>query len=248
MQSWIKAALSGALAAAAGMVATPATATDFSMTFKGSDNVTGTTKYRDFTLTTGSESVNLRVSGWSIIGSTISSAYVGRYAQGLGITNKDENGQNSTHVIDNSVQKDFVLLQFSAPVLLTSLTTAAFSIAGSTDSDASIGWGKTANAWNNTVNASGDSSTVLNSLLTTTPVEVKDTAGAPKMLSVGSASNLWLVAASLTNTDRAIDGFKLTGITVSTAPEPGTWMMMILGFGAIGYSVRRRRTGASAIA
>ena len=24
-------------------------------------------------------------------------------------------------------------------------------------------------------------------------------------------------------------------------PEPGTWMMMLLGFGAVGYSIRRRR-------
>ena len=29
---------------------------------------------------------------------------------------------------------------------------------------------------------------------------------------------------------------------VSAVPEPGTWAMMLLGFGAIGFSVRRKRT------
>jgi hypothetical protein len=27
----------------------------------------------------------------------------------------------------------------------------------------------------------------------------------------------------------------------SAAPEPATWMMMILGFGAVGFAVRRRK-------
>lgn len=41
-----------------------------------------------------------------------------------------------------------------------------------------------------------------------------------------------------------IFGFKGVGGTVvpGAVPEPGTWMMMILGFGAIGYAARRRRT------
>lgn len=34
----------------------------------------------------------------------------------------------------------------------------------------------------------------------------------------------------------------ITGITVAAAvPEPGTWAMMLIGFGAIGYSLRKRR-------
>jgi hypothetical protein len=28
----------------------------------------------------------------------------------------------------------------------------------------------------------------------------------------------------------------------AAVPEPGTWAMMLLGFGAIGFSMRRRRT------
>ena len=36
-----------------------------------------------------------------------------------------------------------------------------------------------------------------------------------------------------------VDNFGVT----SAVPEPGTWAMMLLGFGAIGFSMRRRRTG-----
>jgi hypothetical protein len=33
---------------------------------------------------------------------------------------------------------------------------------------------------------------------------------------------------------------------VSVVPEPSTWMMMILGFGVIGFALRRRRKAARA--
>ena len=33
----------------------------------------------------------------------------------------------------------------------------------------------------------------------------------------------------------------ITGITIAAVPEPGTWAMMLIGFGAIGMAVRRRR-------
>jgi hypothetical protein len=41
-----------------------------------------------------------------------------------------------------------------------------------------------------------------------------------------------------------IDGSTLQGLTympVGLVPEPATWAMMLLGFGAIGYSMRRRK-------
>lgn len=39
--------------------------------------------------------------------------------------------------------------------------------------------------------------------------------------------------------------FRVTGLTISaiadSVPEPSTWLMMLLGFGALGFSLRRRR-------
>jgi hypothetical protein len=46
----------------------------------------------------------------------------------------------------------------------------------------------------------------------------------------------------------AIDNFRLSATLAQTAavPEPGTWAMMILGFGVVGASLRRRRVLAFA--
>ena len=47
--------------------------------------------------------------------------------------------------------------------------------------------------------------------------------------------------------DSIIDNFVLTTTaTVTSVPEPGTWAMMLLGFGAIGFAMRRRKVAALA--
>ena len=47
------------------------------------------------------------------------------------------------------------------------------------------------------------------------------------------------------NMDSATNAFEIDNIVVNSAvggvPEPATWAMMLLGFGAIGFSMRRRR-------
>ena len=67
----------------------------------------------------------------------------------------------------------------------------------------------------------------------------------PYSTNLGSGSNfanVWLIGSANPNPDRYDDGFKLKSITVNTAvPEPGTWAMMLFGFGAVGYSMRRRK-------
>ena len=46
-----------------------------------------------------------------------------------------------------------------------------------------------------------------------------------------------------------LDSVSLTGaFVVSTAPDPATWQMMIIGFGIVGGSLRVRRRRASSIA
>jgi hypothetical protein len=42
------------------------------------------------------------------------------------------------------------------------------------------------------------------------------------------------------------NSFRLGGVTVNSAvPEPATWLMMILGFGAVGAAMRRRRANTA---
>ena len=44
------------------------------------------------------------------------------------------------------------------------------------------------------------------------------------------------------------NAFETDNYAVNAVPEPGTWAMMLLGFGAIGYGMRRRRAPARLLA
>jgi hypothetical protein len=59
--------------------------------------------------------------------------------------------------------------------------------------------------------------------------------------------DLTLFYADRYQTDAVLD-FGVTGATVSAVPEPGTWALMLVGFGALGSGLRaaRRRTALAA--
>ena len=40
------------------------------------------------------------------------------------------------------------------------------------------------------------------------------------------------------------NAFEIDNIAINAVPEPGTWAMMLLGFGGIGLAMRRRRRDA----
>jgi hypothetical protein len=57
-------------------------------------------------------------------------------------------------------------------------------------------------------------------------------------------SSLYLEAGQYTltiNGDNNSTGSLGGTVTINAVPEPGTWAMMLLGFGAAGYAMRRRR-------
>jgi hypothetical protein len=56
----------------------------------------------------------------------------------------------------------------------------------------------------------------------------------------GSESQFaWLAMTSDQN------AFEIDDITINGVPEPATWAMMLLGFGAIGFAMRRRKSAVS---
>lgn len=85
-------------------------------------------------------------------------------------------------------------------------------------------------------------------------------------MGIGGVSGSWLsgtgddqVYSVSLNTDRykefwfgnnndSADGYRLGSISVAAVPEPGTWALMIGGFGLAGASLRRRRAVAAATA
>lgn len=42
-------------------------------------------------------------------------------------------------------------------------------------------------------------------------------------------------------TSNGTNAFEIDNIAINPVPEPATWAMMLFGFGAVGYSMRRRR-------
>ncbi|MEN2786693.1 PEPxxWA-CTERM sorting domain-containing protein [Sphingomonas qilianensis] len=70
-------------------------------------------------------------------------------------------------------------------------------------------------------------------------------------LSIGSGASFafrWIDAdPSGADDGLAIDNFSV-GSVVTAVPEPSTWAMMLVGFGAVGGAMRRRRSGATRVA
>nr|WP_254447510.1 PEPxxWA-CTERM sorting domain-containing protein [Sphingomonas sp. ID1715] len=171
------------------------------------------------------------------------------YDGGLGVISDDDaGGADNRHTIDNSVRKDFILLQFNAPVKLMSATFNTFSVLGGTkDSDATIKYGWTQNPWNSNIAPLINDKTVsvLNGLFAGTYSSLTSSTGnsTRDINPQQHWGNLWLIGSDWTNADGKIDGFKLNGLAV--VPEPATWAMMIGGFGLVGGAMRRKARRAA---
>jgi hypothetical protein len=204
-------------------------------------------------------SLKVMISAWQSNNSTnaITAANLGAYSGGFGVTGAgDSNGDNNLHQIDNSGgYTDFVMLQFSRAVQLTSATLNTYGISynGGTsyDSDLSIlnlgALMTPPSAWNSSVNlASAPFGTNNTSLWTQTP---DGTGSRTAMLNTSAFSQVWLISAAQLPTNNRNDGFKLAQLVVNATPavpEPATWAMLMIGFGAIGATLRRRSTATAA--
>lgn len=191
--------------------------------------------------------LQMRVTGWQSKQSTndITSAYVGAYSGGMGITGRgDRNGDGAFHQVDNvGDYTDFLLLQFNRDVTLSGVNLNVYNMSGvwNRDSDLAFldaGVLRTAN-WNSPINlAAGD----------TIPADWTNVNGTgssgSRAIPATTASSKWLVSAAFLPTNDTDDGFKIASLTVTQAvspvPEPATWAMMLFGFGAAGAGLRRK--------
>lgn len=240
----VKKALRGALMSLAAVSALPAIGSAQTFNTTGSMPDNGTYGNALYFSAVGKDDLKLKVTGWQSNQSTnaIYAAYVGAYGPGMGVTGYyDAKGAYGYHQIDNAYGlTDFVMLQFSAPVTLASVTLNSFTLGNATTKSndfavyaASIP--KT--AWNSAIDLSRY--VTAPSLWTSFSGGGKDGAVATNMT---TASSEWLVGAAFNSGGN--DGFKIASINVAQAvpvPEPASWAMMIVGLGMVGFALRARR-------
>ena len=197
--------------------------------------------------------VKVRISAWSLSGTsgagTISKSAIQQYSSGLGAVSAGESTSNNTHTIDNQYSRDFLLFQFDQSVSLLDAKLTPFAVGGSAkDTDFTVGRGTTGSPWTTQMNLTGVNSAGLMTLLSG---GINNYNG-PNVTSVqalnpsGGYGNVWIVGASFNNRG-TIDAFKFSALRVATAlpvPESSTWMMMIVGIGAVGTTLRRKKSVA----
>jgi hypothetical protein len=202
-----------------------------------------------------SSSTSLTVGAYSLSGSqsssTVSKATLKSWGtSGVGVCNTNEYAYCSSpnHATDNfGTFSDFVLLQYTAPVMLNSV---------------SLGWIYSDNdfsvlRWIGTGNPAGtiDGKTV-SQLLAPNNWSVFTTitangVGTYNLGNTSAASSYWIVAAynpalaTNPNADAGDDAFKISGVTATVAtvaPEPSTYALMTAGLlGVFGVARRRRQ-------
>ncbi len=189
--------------------------------------------------------VTLTATAWSmssISATTRSSAYLGMYGSGLGVTDRWESGSNNTHTVDNYGQFDFVQMLFSEAVVVTAVEITPYYVKEPSpdqiDRDITVSFGSWDTAARTDYKASSSTSAITHAI---TDGVLSDT--------------LNVFANLFTSTYRLkYDGFKITSITVETLdpppPPPPTVVPLppaaFLGLGLLGglgalSGARRRR-------
>jgi len=251
-----KAALFAAtgLAMAAMMPAAASAAVTFTFD-TGGTNSSGT--YGDVRTFTGSDGTKVEVTAYSICTSTgktgscpsstvpkgqtvLQTAYVGQYAgYGLGVTDRSEDGSSPNHTVDNSGWTDILVLQFSKSVDVTKLGMTAWG-----DTDITYAAGQTNVPFSGTLNftswAGLDAD--FDPFNASNGNSMSDGSNFSRTISGGDIGNLFFISAAMPNPDKYSDYVKLKSLTeVPCVPEPATWGMMVIGFGALGATMRRRK-------
>lgn len=232
----------------AGLAASPAQAAsvvkNFDLTGSMADNgAYGNALTRS---ATNDSSLQVKITGWQSgqISNRITSAYVGAYSTGLGVTgNLDFGGAGAYHQIDNAFgYTDFLLLQFNRAVTLSSAVLNVYQMTGFLNKDSDLAFynagGITTTAWDSNIDLSAYST-----LPSTWATVAGGSASGDRTIGATGASTKWLLGAAFLPVGDRDDGFKIQSLSVSevaAVPEPASWALMIVGFGAVGMSLRRR--------
>ena len=227
--------IAGALALAA-VSSVPAHAAE-ELFLNGSSSNGTSGNVRTYSFVDGSTLINAQATGWSVDSmGVIRQGALGRWDGGLGVI---YNSNDNSHTVDNSGRTDFVVFQFSQAVDLNRINLTAYG-----DTDATIRYGNVGGLWNANPGLHLDP---MAQLLALTPnsfaVPGGNSSGWRNVNGSNATANWWVISAAAPNPDSYKDYFKIKALdlTAAAVPEPSTWMMMILGIGAIGAASRKRQ-------
>lgn len=214
-----------------------------------------------FNVTVGTITVKVRVTAWSMAGISgetgVTKGGVNVYANGLGVTSTLESSGSPHHTTDNRTNRDFLIFQFDQPVELESAKFTAYNMGSNrTDGDATIARGTSSN-WMVDPLASTSTyaqfATLFSNGFQSSNVKSNDPSVSIRTLNpLNMRANTWLIGAAFVNPNEdcksgsknkqpCLDGFKLSQVSVlSAVPEPSTWMMMLIGFGFVGFAMRQK--------
>lgn len=200
--------------------------------------------------------VTVRVSAWSINpNGTIRAATLGVWDYGLGVEHGSDGNfsADGNHTTDNKTWKDFLVFQFSKTVELEEGSFYS-DWDGLYDTDATIGYRQSGDPLTTAPSLAGLNQSALSAFsLFASNDNTGNAWGSPdasiRNINTGNnVGNVWLIGASFSNPDQYLDGFKLKKLTYNVAPppvpEPGTWALLILGFGGVGAAMRKRKQQA----
>lgn len=174
---------------------------------------------RNFTATDGQTDV--RATAWSRLGTnaatTITSAFLGHFSAGLGVTASNENGNSNSHTMDNSGGIDLIMLAFESPVIATSVVLTPFGNSSQRDSDISVWVGTVVNPMSQSL--AGLTLAQLNTGFTRL-ADNTTTSNAARTASFnpGNVSGNILIFAAMLANDSKIDQIKVGDVVGTLAP------------------------------
>lgn len=183
--------------------------------------------------------ITATITAWGLTGSSgtrFQPGQLGRWSFGMGVCNANEgaNCGSPDHQVDNANGVDFVLIQFSSPILLSSVQIQPY---GNYDTDVSYFTGNTAAGLNLNGKSIADLAALGFGAVSTDLANASTNARSVVINS--SPVNALLFGARLPGGDPQCDYFKVQVISGSSVPEPATLGLVGLALLAAGL-VRRR--------
>jgi hypothetical protein len=204
----------------------------------------------------GSSTTSLTIGAYSIsrseASSTVSRGTLRSWgASGIGVCNTTEHGACSrpNHATDNiGTFSDFVLLQYTTPVMLNSVSLAWIS----GDNDFSVLRWTGADNPASTINGQTVAQLLAPNNWSIFPTVTATGVGTYNLNNTTAASSYWMVVAYNSalapnrTADARDDAFKISGVTGTkvpgtTMPEPSTYALTATGLVGLGLVSRRRR-------